>query len=371
MVSRYSCRQDLLHLFQRMTRVRYFTWFPPFVTEGGHTFRGLTLAYTTQGTLNADGSNVVWIFHALTANSNPQEWWPGLAGSGKVFDPAKDFIVCVNMPGSPYGSTNPLSINPETGIAWYHDFPLFTIRDMINAYKLLRDKLGIKSVKLAIGGSMGGMQALEWAVEEPDFIRNLVLVATNARHTPWGIAFNASQRLAIEADPTWKEQRPDAGSAGLLAARSIALLSYRSAAAYGLSQQNEDDRPDQHRADSYQRYQGIKLVNRFDAFSYHALSRSMDTHHIGRNRGSVEEALLQVNAHTLVIGIRSDMLFLPENQELIAAWIPHAQLALIDSDYGHDGFLLEYQQMDPLIREFLQQPEKRSGKKPTQTNLSL
>ena len=175
----------------------------PFILECGITLPQIHLAYTSHGHLNAAKDNVVWIFHALTANSDPAEWWPGLVGKGKLFDPELHFIVCVNMPGSCYGSMGPLELNPDTTEPWYHDFPFFTTRDMIRAYQFLRQYLGIENIHTGIGGSMGGQQLLEWAIEEPELFRYIFPVATNAQHSPWGIAFNASQRMSIEADRTW------------------------------------------------------------------------------------------------------------------------------------------------------------------------
>ena len=163
-----------------------------FKLESGRELPGFHLAYTTMGRLNPDGSNVVWVFHALTANSDPSEWWPGLVGKGKYFDPEQWFIICVNMPGSCYGSIGPLDIDPRSGKPWYHDFPFFTPRDMVRAYMLLRDALGIGRIFVGIGGSMGGQQLLEWAIEEPEAFHHIVPIATNAVHSPWGKAFNAS-----------------------------------------------------------------------------------------------------------------------------------------------------------------------------------
>lgn len=189
----------------------FFVYEKPFNIESGATFTNLHLAYTTYGQLNAAGDNVIWIFQALTANSKPHEWWPEMLGDGKVFDPAKDFIICVNMPGSCYGSISPLDENPATGHPYYHSFPFFTTRDMIRAYMLLRKELGIHKIKIGIGGSMGGQQLLEWAIEEPELFEVIIPMATNAVHSAWGKAFNASQRFAIEADGTWQEQHADAG----------------------------------------------------------------------------------------------------------------------------------------------------------------
>ena len=330
-----------------------------FTLESGVTLPGYHLAYTTHGKLNADKSNVVWIFHALTANSNPLEWWPGLVGDGRFFDPAKYFIICVNKPGSPYGSISPLSINPQTNQPYYHDFPLFTIRDMVRTYQHLKDSLGISKIFIALGGSTGGMQLLEWAIEEPALFEHIVPIATNAALSPWGIAFNASQRMAIEADSSWLERRPDAGQKGLAAARSIALLSYRHYNGYDITQARDKAFVALHNevvfaSDNYQRYQGLKLVNRFNALCYYRLSQSMDSHDVGRKRGTVEAALQKITAKTLVIGIKSDVLYPIAEQEYLQRTIRGAELLNIASDFGHDGFLLEYEKIEPALRRFIE-----------------
>jgi homoserine O-acetyltransferase len=339
-----------------MTQI--FSYTKPFGLESGLTLQGLHLAYTTLGTLNEAGDNVVWIFHALTANSNAAEWWPGLVGEGKCFDPQRHFIICVNMPGSCYGSISPLDANPADGKGWYHRFPQFTTRDMIRCYQKLKTFLGICSVHIAIGGSMGGQQALEWSVEEPSLFKHLVLLATNAQHSAWGIAFNATQRFCIEADQSWKLANGDAGMDGMKKARAIAMLSYRNYTSYALAQtgwyqESHSEVPTLSKAETYQQYQGEKLAKRFNAFSYYFLSRSMDLHDVSRGRVSIEEALQKVQAATLVIGISSDILFPVSEQQLLAGVIRGAQLSIIDSLYGHDGFLLEYEQIESLINQFL------------------
>jgi len=294
------------------------------------------------------------VFHALTANSDPTEWWPGLVGEGTVFDPSRWYIICVNMPGSCYGSINALDTNPEDGKPWYHDFPFFTPRDMIHAYQLLRDALGIRKIHTGIGGSMGGQQLLEWAIEEPEAFGTIIPIATNAVHSPWGRAFNASQRMAIEDDPTWADRSPLAGLNGMKVARSVALLSYRNYATYGATQQDATGQLEQYRSESYQRYQGEKLAKRFNAFSYHTLSKGMDAHDTGRDRQDCIRALNRIKARTLVIGISSDILFPVEEQQFLANHIPQASAHYIHSDYGHDGFLLEFDKIGTLIRGFLE-----------------
>ena len=331
----------------------------PFTLESGTRLPQFHLAYTTYGQLNETKDNVVWIFHALTANSDAAEWWPGLVGEGKLFDPVESFVICVNMPGSCYGSIGPLDTNPETGEPYYHNFPFFTTRDMIRSYQLLREHLGITKIKVGIGGSMGGQQLLEWAVEEPELFENIVPLATNAFHSPWGIGFNTSQRLAIEADETWKQTNPLAGANGMKAARSLALLSYRNYQTYQLSQsETSTEKITDFKSESYQRYQGEKLAKRFNAFSYYFLSKSMDSHHTGRNRDGCIAALQRIQAKTLVISISSDILFPPSEQQFLAAHIPGAIYRAIESDYGHDGFLLEFVQITTAIREFLPQQIK-------------
>lgn len=197
---------------------------------------------------------------------------------------------------------------------------------------------------------MGGQQALEWTVMSPNAFEYCLLIATNAKHSPWGIAFNESQRLAIEADQTWLEDRPDAGLKGLLAARSIALLSYRSSQGYNKTQVDDEDKLDGFRVNSYQRYQGQKLVNRFDAFSYWTLSKAMDSHNIGRNRGGIESALSSIKAKTTILGIETDILFPLEEQQFLYRFIPNARLDVIHSDLGHDGFLTESTKVTQVIK---------------------
>jgi homoserine O-acetyltransferase len=344
--------------------LQIFSYNKPFRLESGILLNKYHLAYTTIGELNESKDNVVWIFHALTANSNPAEWWPGLVGEGRLFDPAKYFIVCVNMPGSAYGSISPLDTDPLTKQPYYHTFPWFTTRDMIRAYQPLREALGITKIFVGIGGSMGGQQLLEWAVEEPHLFEHIIPIATNAYHSAWGIAFNASQRMAIETDVTWRERKDDAGIEGMKIARSIALLSYRHYEAYGISQIEEtNDVLTGFKSESYQRYQGEKLARRFNAFSYYFLSKGMDAHNLGRNKQSIELSLKEIRAKTLVIGIGNDVLFPIEEQRFLASTIHGASFKTIDSFYGHDGFLLEYETITNSILAFLKQYSKEDSKK--------
>lgn len=327
-----------------------FVYKASFLLESGESLEGFKIAYQTLGKLNKQQSNVIWVCHALTANAHADDWWEGLIGEGKVFDPRYHFIVCANMLGSCYGSTDALSVNPSTRQPYYHQFPLLTNRDIVQAMDLLREHLGIAGIKLCIGGSMGGQQAMEWAIIQPGLIENLVLLATNARHSAWGIAFNESQRMAIQADTTWPQNTPVAGLEGLKVARSIALLSYRNYSTYAATQlEEEEDKLEHFRATSYQQYQGQKLQKRFNAFAYWTLSKAMDNHHVGRGRGGVKAALGQIKSRTLVIGVDTDVLFPVSEQRFLADNIPNACYYEIQSLYGHDGFLIETKKITEII----------------------
>lgn len=332
-----------------------YTYTGKFTLENGFNFPQIDIAYTTYGTLNADKSNVVWVCHALTANADVADWWNGVVGSNHVIDPQKYFIVCANILGSCYGSTGPLSINPLTQQPYYNSFPLITIRDMVNAHILLRKHLGIEKIFLVMGGSMGGYQAMEWCIMENKVIKNLFLLATSASESAWGIATHTAQRLSIEADGTWNTASPTAAAKGLKAARAIGMLTYRN---YGImvKQQTDSDfeKTDNYKATSYINYQGDKLVHRFNAYSYWHLTKSMDSHHLGRGRGGNLKAVLKnINQRTLIIGISSDILCPLTEQHFLSRHIPHATMIEIDSDYGHDGFMVESKIISQHLAEWL------------------
>ena len=268
------------------TPVRIFRSGEPLLLESGQQLPGFEIAFQSWGKLNSEKNNVIWICHALTANSDAASWWPGMIGKGAVFDPEKHFIICANVLGSCYGSTYALSRHLATGKPYYYDFPAITIRDIIRGFIALRKHLGIDQIHLLIGGSLGGQQVLEWAVMEPDVFAYCVPIATNAFHSPWGIAFNESQRMAIAADDSWGKEEATAGLEGMKAARAMALLSYRNYQTYQKTQAEEsEEKPTVYRAVSYQQYQGEKLAKRFDAFAYWTLSQVMDSHQLGRERG--------------------------------------------------------------------------------------
>ncbi|MBL0742424.1 homoserine O-acetyltransferase family protein [Chryseolinea lacunae] len=327
-----------------------------FALESGGTLQGFQLRYATLGKLNADRSNVVWVCHALTGSADFTDWWSGLFNEGRFFDPRHYFIICANVLGGCYGSTGHLSLNPQTGKPFYHSFPTLTNRDVVRALDTLRQDLGLEQVHTLIGGSLGGQQVLEWAVQQPDVFQHIIPIATNAVHSPWGIAFNEAQRMAIEADATWKENDHRAGIDGLKAARAIGMISYRYYDTYGQTQaEKSDDTLEDFRSSTYQRYQGQKLANRFNAFTYYSLSRMMDSHNVGRQRGGVVEALKSIKARTLIVGIDSDILFPLSEQKFLADHIPNARLEVMSSLYGHDGFLVEFEQLSDHIKQFFRE----------------
>jgi homoserine O-acetyltransferase/O-succinyltransferase len=332
-----------------------FQYTATFDLEGGGSLHGVAIAYNTYGTLNADKSNVVWVCHALTANSEVAIWWPGVVGEHHVIDPKKYFIVCANILGSCYGSTGPLSLNPLTNTPYYNDFPRLTIRDMVRAHILLRQHLEIENIHLLMGGSMGGYQVLEWVMHEKDRIKNLLLLATSATESAWGIATHTAQRLAIEADGTWLQPTPKAGEKGLKAARAIGMLTYRN---YGLMVEKQSDpdpeKLDNYMASSYINHQGEKLIRRFNAYSYWMLTKAMDSHHLGRGRGGRTEPILKsILQRTLIIGISSDILCPVREQQYLARHIPNATFIEIDSNYGHDGFMVESEKISAHLAKWL------------------
>lgn len=323
-----------------------------FSLECGSTIENLEICYHISRDFcreeERNGKKVVWITHALTANSDPTDWWDVLVGEGKFLDPRKYTIVCANILGSCYGSTSPLSVNEATGKPYLLDFPKTTVRDVARCHNILMEHLGIEKIDLLTGGSVGGFQALEWSIMFPCKINNLLLLACNSRFTPWGSAFNESMRMALYADPTFASG--EGGKAGLAAARSIALISYRSFEGYNTTQyESDEDCIFPQRAGSYQRYQGKKLVDRFDAYSYLSMLNLTDSHNVGRGRGGVEKALGMVEARTVCIGIDSDGLFPVQEQKYMAEHIPGAVYRQITSAFGHDGFLLEWKQIKEVI----------------------
>lgn len=313
----------------------------PFDLEGGETLEGITIAYHTYGELAASGSNVIWICHPLTGNSDVRSWWSDLIGPGLVIDTDRYFVVCANVIGSCYGSTEPT----------HSDFPLITIRDQVKGLTLLRQFLGISSIACLIGGSMGGQHVIEWVLMEPSVIERIIPIATNAKQSAWAVAFNTAQRLAITADASFHTNRPGGGSSGLIAARAVGMLSYRTPILYNVRQAVDDQRLQNFPVETYLYYQGAKLMKRFSAYAYYALTRSMDTHDAGRGRGSTGEALRSIRARTLVVGVDTDMLF-PESEQLyIADMIGGATYRRMTSVSGHDAFLIQQKTLGTIIQQ--------------------
>lgn len=334
----------------------------PFRLECGEVLSDITIAYHTYGKLNAERSNCIWVCHALTANSDVAQWWPHTVENGRFLDPEKNFIICANIIGSCYGSTGPMTINQATGQPWYDSFPRLTIRDIVQAHILLANHLGLDKISVLIGSSVGGFQALEWAAEQPSRFGSIVLIATYAYASPWTVAIDETQRMAILSDPTYGEPDACAASAGLATARAIGMLTYRGATGYNLSQQDaerdESNLWTPRRAVTYQQYQGKKLTDRFDAYSYMTILNAFDTHDIGRDRGGIAQALSKLSMPVLVIGITTDIIFSPSEMQRLASMIPDAKYKEIKSEFGHDGFLVEHDALNNIIIEFLQKNNK-------------
>lgn len=322
--------------------------------EAGGVLPGARIVFHTSQEAWDGRKPVVWVCHALTANSDAEDWWPEMVGQGKAIDTEKQFVVCVNMLGSPYGSEGPARINPSTGKLWLLVFPRVTVRDMVNASIIVRKHLGINAIDIIIGSSIGGFQAMEWAVTEPDLFRRCIFIATAPRISPYFTAMAEAQRMALEADQTFREAESLSGGAnGLKCARAQGLISYRSYEGYLLTQSEED--PDTlfaGRAASYERYQGEKLVRRhFDAYSYYTLCNALDSHNVGRGRGGVPAALSRIKARTTVVGIDSDNLFPVIESRDWVKFIPGAEYLEISSRFGHDGFLLETEALTAIIKD--------------------
>ena len=325
-----------------------------FSFEAGGTLDQLEIIYHTSERPYQQGDRVVWLCHALTANSDPLDWWPEMVGEGCCVNPDIDYVVCVNIFGSAYGTTGPRdfwSLDPgDRNNPLF--FPKFTVRDTARLFTLVREHLGIEYVDLLIGSSIGGFHALEWAIMEGEVIRKAAFIATAPRVSPWLSAWMEVQRMALEADPTFRAcESLDGGRKGLEAARAISLISYRSFDGYNLTQyETDDDCLFASRAASYERYQGEKLVKRgFDAYSYYYLLHCVDSQNVGRHRGGVKAALAQIQAKSIVISITSDGLFPPCESSEWAKQIPNAQYFEIESRFGHDGFLLETEQITKII----------------------
>ena len=329
----------------------------PFTTEGGFTFPGIEIDYKTWGELNGKRDNAVVICHALTGNAAADEWFSGLFVEGGVLARGGYFVICANVLGSCYGTTGPLSINPDTGKPWGGSFPRITIRDMVNVHRRLLDHLGVNGVAFTIGGSMGGMQALEFGLMD-DRVRAIVPIAMGKSHSPWAIGISEAQRRAIYSDPNWKGGFYGNGTRpvqGISAARMMAMITYRTSTLFNERfGRNPQEGSEIFQVESYLNYQGEKLAGRFDAVTYVRLTQAMDTHDISRGRGTFEEVFGRLRIPALIVGIDSDVLYPVDEQKELASLLPGGRYEEITSKYGHDAFLIEFGQLQQLLGTFLQ-----------------
>ena len=352
----------------------------PFALEGGGVLRNLTVAYETWGELNAERSNAVLICHALTGDAHAQGpsgpgqpsggWWEELIGPGRALDTNRYFLVCSNVLGGCQGTTGPASPHPEDGEPYGSRFPVISIRDMVRAQRHLADELGVDRWLTVIGGSMGGMQALEWGVLFPGRVRSLVAIASTAAASAQQIAWSAVGRMAVANDPNWRggdyyDAPPGQGPhAGLALARQIAQIHYRSeevfADRFGRETLVPLDRFEpwtKFQVESYLDYHGDKLVRRFDANTYLLLNRAMDFHDLARGRGCVEAALARIDVPVCTMSISTDTLYPPYQQnalrDMLAAQGTPVTHVVVDSAHGHDGFLVEHDQVGAGVAKFL------------------
>jgi homoserine O-acetyltransferase/O-succinyltransferase len=328
----------------------------PFALESGEELPGVQVAYRTWGTLAPGGGNAVLVCHALTGSADVDAWWDGLIGDGCALDPARDFIVCSNVLAGCYGTSGPVMPHPEDGEPWGSRFPVVTIRDMVRLQARLLDHLGVGSLQLVLGPSLGGMQALEWAASYPDKVRAIAPIGVSGRHSAWCIAISESQRRAIFLDPDWQDGRYDPERPprhGLAVARMMAMCSYRSwdnfESRFGRKTQDWDG---QFAVSSYLNYQGEKLYRRFDANTYVRLTQAMDSHDIARGRGDYAAVLGRLEMPALVVSVDSDVLYPPQEQVELASLLPNARYEVLHTPAGHDGFLIETRALGEMIRDF-------------------
>jgi len=341
----------------------------------------ITLAYETWGRLNAQGDNAILITHALTGSSHAYDpaypddpkvaWWNLLIGPGRVFDTSRHFIICSNVLGGCYGSTGPSSIDPRTGHSYGMRFPIITIRDMVHAQRRLIEHLEVRELAMVVGGSIGGQQALEWAVTYPELVRKVGVIAATAAQSAQAVAFSEVQRQAIMADPRWLcgDYIPGQGPAtGLAIARMLAMITYQSEEAMELRfarnsvQRNECPSPTfspdlggRFDIENYLYYQGAQLARRFDANSYLYISRAMDLYDVSEGYPSLDAALRRIRSKALFVGVRSDILFpavhIHTLADKVCATGGDATYVELDSPHGHDAFLKEWHQMAEALRQ--------------------
>ncbi|MDP6451249.1 MAG: homoserine O-acetyltransferase, partial [Lentisphaeria bacterium] len=347
----------------------------------GKVLSEVAVAYEAYGTLAADGRNVIYVCHALTGDAHAAfyhaeddrdpGWWDELIGPGKGIDTDSYYVVCANILGGCKGTTGPCSTNPETGKPYGTDFPLITIRDVVQVEKLLLDQLGVSELYAVIGGSLGGMQALEWAVRFPDYVKRCICVASGVNLSPQALTFDIIGRSEIESDPNWAGgdyyDKSEGPAAGLSRARQIGHVTYLSSAAMA-TKFGRDERASPYpgqsslfstnfQIESYLNHQGSKFVKRFDANSYLYISRMMDMFDLVAEFGSIAEAFRDAKSKFLIVSISSDWLFPPGQQldivENLVAARKNVSYFQIDSAYGHDAFLLEYETLGRAVDAFL------------------
>ena len=343
----------------------------PLRLEQGGRLDHVAVAFETYGERDARGDNAVLVCHALTGSAHAAGrhaagevpgWWDPLVGPGKAIDTRDHFVVSANVLGGCYGTTGPVSIDPATGRRYGPTFPRFTVRDMVEVQRRLLDRLGVGRLRAVVGGSMGGMQALEWAASHPERVGAVVAIAIGARHSAWAIGLNEVARRAIAADPAFHggAYRPDRQpETGLGLARAIAMLTYRSfdslEARFGRDRRpaEEEGLEASFEIASYLRYQGVKLAQRFDANTYVGLTHAMDDHDLTVGRGPLREVLARVRMPALVMGIATDVLYPEVEQRQLVELLPDARYARIVSPHGHDAFLIEFPQVAAHLRRFL------------------
>ncbi|MGB9662958.1 MAG: homoserine O-acetyltransferase MetX [Moorellaceae bacterium] len=364
-----------------LVKTQYYTFAAPpqeLVLECGARLGPITVAYETYGRLNAAGDNAILVLHALTGSAHvagwhqigerTPGWWDPMVGPGRPLDTERYFVICSNVLGGCYGTTGPSSLNPATGKPYGLDFPVITIRDMVKVQKALLDSLGVKRLVTAIGGSMGGMQALEWGIMYPDFVDSIIVIAAPGRTSAMNIAFNTVQREAIYMDPGWcggNYYGTPGPARGLALARMIGTITYKSdeswsfkfARAVNGGLENLFRLDGRFEVENYLYYQGRKLVERFDANCYLYLTKAMDLHDVSRGFPSYEDALARIKCPCLTIGISSDILFptyqVKEIVDIIHKVGGRAVYRELHSPYGHDAFLIEFAQLGAIVREFL------------------
>jgi homoserine O-acetyltransferase len=348
----------------------------PFQLEAGAALQPVSIRYAIYGELNAHPENTILVCHALSGSARAADWWPEMFGA--VFDLSRDCVICTNMLGSCYGSTGPTSINPATGRPYGPNFPLVSVGDVVRTQARVLDELGVKRLRTAIGASIGGMQALQWAVDYPDRVGHCIAIGA-APLSAMGLALNHLQRKAILLDPKYQGGRyPDEKqpAEGLGLARAIAMCSYKSAELFGERYARKPNRNGEDPLQSlharfdvagYLDYQGEKFVQRFDANSYLVISKLMDTFDLSRGYASEQEALQRITAHVSLIGISSDWLFPPEDVRELAERIDAAGASCdyteFDSAHGHDGFLAEVDAIAAVVNGRFDARRLAGGKK--------